>query len=65
MKPEETPGYGEHFLTFCPKHCPCGYPCDGVIGEDFKWRCPPGPRILEYEKKESRWAKGPKKENEG
>ena len=36
--PEETPGYGEHFTTFCIKYCPCGYNCKDVIGEDGKWR---------------------------
>ena len=36
--PELTPGYGEHFTTFCIKYCPCGYNCKDVIGEDGKWR---------------------------
>jgi hypothetical protein len=39
--PTQTPGFGEHFLKFCPKHCPCGYICREVIQEDGKWRCPP------------------------
>lgn len=49
--PEETPGYGEHFTVFCLKHCPCGYPCDDVIGTDFKWRRPQM-HIVGYETRE-------------
>ena len=40
-RPEKMPGYGQHFLKFCPEHCPCGYPCKTVIGEDGRWRPPP------------------------
>ena len=38
---KQADGHGQHFLEFCPNHCPCGYPCTDVIGDDFKWRNPP------------------------
>jgi hypothetical protein len=33
---EPGDGRGDPFLVFCPAHCPCGYACDEMVGDDFK-----------------------------
>lgn len=38
-------GRGQDFETFCPTHCPCGYPCTEMIGDDFKAKHPAMPKV--------------------